>query len=115
MSFANMRQKDVLEGYTIPRSVLDLYQRQSGSLIVKVFFPGRLVRRSFPRHLCIMITFYYQALAIIEHPDHAIGHLARIRYKAHLAARALMFIFYAKTERFTYMAAAMERFKGRDR
>ena len=25
-----------------------------------------------------------------------------------------MFILYAKTERFTYIAAAMERFKGRD-
>ena len=61
-----------------------------------------------------MVTFNYETLAIVQHPNHAINYLARICQKTHFAIRVLMLIFYAKAERLTYIAAAVERFEGHD-
>ena len=77
--FADMRQEDVLQGFAIGRPVLDPYKRLGRGLIVEMLFPGRLIRRFFPRQLRVMIAFEYQAFAIMQHPGHAVGYLARIR------------------------------------
>ena len=77
--FADMRQEDMLQSFPVDGSLLDPYKRLGCSLIIKVLFPSRLIRRFFPRHISIVIAFDYQALTVMQHPGHAIGHLARIR------------------------------------